>query len=379
MARRRGNKEGSIYKRKDGNWCTQVSLDGRRLTKYFKTHRDAVAWMKEIQDQISLGLTFEGAKLSLADHLNRWLPSVKSSLRLKTWQQYEQICGDHIIPTLGKIKINELRPDQIQTLYTVKIDAGVSPTTVRMIHAVLHRALNQALKWGIIGRNPSDAVDRPKPSRKEMQTLSDYQARQLLIASQGSPYETLYYLALSTGLRQGELLGLKWSDLDWSNGHLRIQRQMQRVTGEGLLLLEPKTAGSRRVVTLGPAILEKLRAHRQNQDLHRAFTGDKWQEQDMIFTSSIGSPVDQRNLHRDFKLILDKAGLPNIRFHDLRHTAATLMLQEGIHPKIVQERLGHSQISITLDTYSHVLPAMQETAAAKMDEVLNLIEVEILE
>jgi integrase len=184
----------------------------------------------------------------------------------------------------------------------------------------------------------------------------------------------LYYLAITTGLRAGELLGLKWDDLDWAMGCLHVQRQVQRVPGSGLALLEPKSAAGRRVVVLGQTMMTVLDEHFKKQDRLRTFAGERWQDHGMIFTSQTGTCLDHRNVYREFKEILRKAGLPDIRFHDLRHTAATLMLRDGIHPKIVQERLGHAQISITMDTYSHVLPAMQDEVAKKMDELIAPIQ-----
>lgn len=176
-------------------------------------------------------------------------------------------------------------------------------------------------------------------------------------------------------MRQGEILGLKWADLDWKTGKLHVQRQIQRMTGKGLVFTEPKSAAGRRVVAVSKSTLNILEEHSNLQQHEKILAGDHWVETDLIFSSTIGTPLDHRNLYREFKETLKKAGLPNIRFHDLRHTAASLMLQQGIHPKVVQERLGHSDITLTLNTYSHVLPSMQEDAAEKMDEVLKPIDV----
>jgi len=377
MAKRRGNQEGSIYKRKGGLWCVQVSLDNHRLTQYFKTRRETREWLTKTLEQIQTGQNIEIGRISLVNFLGKWLDSARPSLRTKTWMQYHQICRDHILPNLGEVRLRDLRPDQIQGLYDSKIECNVSTNTVRLMHAVLHRSLGQAVRWGMIDRNPANAVIRPKPCRKEIQTLNSRQARQFLIAAHGSRYEALYYLAITTGLRAGELLGLKWDDLDWIKGHLHVQRQVQRLPGSGLALLEPKSAAGRRVVVLGQTMMTVLDEHFKKQDCLRAFAGERWQEHGMMFTSKIGTYLDHRNVYREFKEILRKAGLPDIRFHDLRHTAATLMLQEGIHPKIVQERLGHAQIFITMDTYSHVLPAMQDEAAKKMDELIAPIQEEV--
>ena len=207
-----------------------------------------------------------------------------------------------------------------------------------------------------------------------MRTLSDTQVRSLLLAAQGTRYEALFWLAVSTGLREGELLGLRWSDLDWKTHSLHVQRQLQRLDGQ-YVFPEPKSAAGRRVIVVGETMIQKLRAHLNILEAERREAGDRWQENDLIFSSSLGTPWDKRNMFKYYKIFLKKAGLPDIRFHDLRHTAATLMLQQGVHPKIVQERLGHSDITLTLNTYSHVLPAMQEEAASKLDELLTPIDV----
>jgi integrase len=251
----------------------------------------------------------------------------------------------------------------------------MSARSVVLIHAVLRRSLDQAVKSGMIGVNPVLAVIRPKFKRKETKTLSDSQVRTLLSFAEGGRFEVLFWLAVTTGLREGELVGLKWSDVDWTGRQLGIQRQIQRLSGRGLVFSEPKTAAGRRVITLGVTTIEKLRKHLDLQLVARQAAGDSWMENDMIFPSSTGTPMDPSNLYHNFKKLLIVAGLPNIRFHDLRHTAATLMLQQGTHPKVVQERMGHSDISMTLNTYSHVLPGMQDEVAGKLDELLTPINI----
>ena len=203
-----------------------------------------------------------------------------------------------------------------------------------------------------------------------MKTLTASQVRDLLRVVRGTLHEALYLLAVSTGLREGELLGLKWSDLDWTTRRLQVQRQLQRLRGGGLVYSEPKSQAGKRAVFLSSIAVSRLRSHRVIQAYERLFAGERWQENDLLFPSSIGTPWDPRNLYKQFKILLRQAALPDIRFHDLRHTAATLMLQQGIHPKVVQERLGHADISLTLTTYSHVLPDIQEEAAEKFDLLL---------
>jgi len=366
--------EGSVYKR-GRRWIAQVGSGKNREYRSFDTQREANAWRHKRVEEIQQGLVFIGAKIQFSKFLDDWLVVVENSVRPNTYIQYSQIVHQHIVPVLGKILLKDLRPDHVQKLYTVKLKNGISARTTQLIHAVIHRALNHALKQGLVARNVSDAVTRPKVPRKEMKTLDDYQVRQLLQAAEETRMQTLFWIAVSTGLRKGEILGLKWSDLDWNNGRLQIQRQVQRIKGVGLVLCEPKSASGRRVIILGEKTLDRLRKHKEEQYRERNRAGDMWKENDLIFPSPNGTILDQSKVNKVYKKCLQKAGLPNLRFHDLRHSAATLMLQQGIHPKVVQERLGHSDISLTLNIYSHVLPSMQEEAAEKMDELFTLTDV----
>jgi integrase len=374
MSRKRGQNEGSIYQRKDGLWTVSVTIQNKRISKYFKTQAECREWLRNTQSQIQSGLTLAGARITVIEYLEQWLGTIRESVRPKTLHQYTQIARGHIAPRLGSIKLKDLRPDQIQALYNEKLDQGVSGRTVLLIHAVLHKSFNQALQWGLIGRNPAQAVSRPKFRRKEMKVLNDVQVRTLLLTAKGTRFETLLWLAISTGLREGELLGLRWSDLDWKSRQLQVKRQLQRIKG-GVVFTEPKSAAGKRVIVLGKVIVEKLQEHIQFQQAERKQAGENWKENDLIFPSVWGTPLDNSNMVKNFKVFLKQAGLPDIRFHDLRHTAATLMLQQGVHPKVVQERLGHADITLTLNTYSHVMPSMQDEAAEKLDELLTVIDV----
>jgi integrase len=369
---KRANREGTIYKRPNGTWAAQVTVDGKRLTKYAKTQRECRQWLKETLGQIDQGLTAGVAKITLEQYLLRWLETVKSVLRPNTYLQYVQVCRDHIIPKLGKIRLRDLRPDHIQTLYSIKLDEGLSARSLETTHAILHKALKQALIWSLITRNPAELVRKPRRIRKEMRYWTADQVRQFLAAAKNNRLYALFYLAITTGLRQAELLGLMWSDLDQDKGTLSIQRQVYRVAGQGLVFTEPKTAAGRRSIVLSRADLDILKQHRTRQLEERLLAGSKWQEQNLIFTSRRGTPIDSSTMTcRDFADIINTANVPKIRFHDLRHTAATLMLQSGVHPKVVQERLGHADIKVTLNTYSHVLPSMQEDAAEKISKLIN--------
>jgi integrase len=361
MAKRRGNKEGSIYKR--GNrWCAQVRVNGRRLTKYGATQGEVREWLKETISQIDTGIAV--APGTLGEFLPSWLETIKSSVRLSSYKTYKVHVVRHLVPALGEIKLQDLRPDHIQRFYTATLESGTGRNTVRMCHALLHRALGDAVKWGLLARNVCDAVVKPKAKQKEMSVWDTDQVAQFLRAAQGHRWEALFYLAVTTGLRQSELLGLFWTDLDWQAGKLHIQRQYYR--GQ---LTELKRSSSRRPIVLGKVAIQKLRERQEIQAREREL--GPWEEQGFIFTGRGGQPASREVLRKTFAGLTRKAGLPKIRFHDLRHTAATLMLTQGVHPKVVSERLGHSNIGMTLATYSHVLPSLQEDVAARFDALFQ--------
>jgi integrase len=375
MANKRGHGEGTYAQRESGRWQAQASLDGRRMSKTFDTAKECRAWLRDIYDQIENGLSIQGAKESVSSYLTIWLEDIQDTIRPKTWHQYEGVVRNHIVPILGKYRLNELQPRKIQGFYTQLKKKGATVRTIRVVHSVLHRALVVAQQQGLIGRNPASVVQPPRAPHKEMQIFSETQARQFLIAAREERNEALYYLALTTGMRQGEMLGLRWSDLDWSNGELNVSRKVQRVTKRGFIFSEPKTRAGRRIIKLGRETLGKLSEHLRAQDMERKAVG--WQEMELIFPSAKGTPIDQRNLLREFGALLEKAGLSKIRFHDLRHTAATLMLLNGTPLLIVSRRLGHSKPSVTLDIYGHYLPGMQDEVAGMMDELVTPIAAEL--
>jgi integrase len=296
---------------------------------------------------------------------------VRDTVRPTTFERYEQIIRCHIVPVLGRIKLKGLGPAHVRGLYREKLDAGLSPGTVRYIHVTLHKGLKQAVMDALIPRNATEAVKPPQVRRAEMRPLSPEQVKTLLEVACGDRLEALYVLAVTTGLRQGELLGLKWEDVDLEAGKLRVQRTLAIAKG-GPKLMAPKTKSSRRTVRLTQSATNALRSHlkRQLGKIDRA--GSLWRENGLIFASETGDPLDRRYVttHR-FKPLLKRAGLPQIRFHDLRHTCATLLLGRNVNPKIVSEMLGHASIAITLDTYSHVLPNMQSEAAKAMEDALS--------
>jgi integrase len=259
---------------------------------------------------------------------------------------------------------------KVQELLNDKLDEGLSPRTVQYIHAVLRGCLRQAVDWDLLPRNVATMAKPPKVCRKEVEPFDIEGVRRLLEALRGDRLEALYSVALAVGLRRGEALGLKWDDVDLDDGSLKVRRALQALKG-GIKFVEPKSARSRRVIALPSIAVQALRRHRAWQSQERLLAGSRWQDQGLIFTSTIGTPIHPRNLVRHFHGVLEAAGLPRKRFHDLRHTCASLLLVQGVQPRVVMEILGHSQISITMDTYSHVMPTLQQDAASRMNALLG--------
>jgi integrase len=372
MPTKRGNSEGSITKRSDGRWEARVTLPGgKRKSFYAKTRQEVARRLAEVLRDRDRGLPIVGERQTTAQFLTSWLGIVQSTIGLGTWKTYEEIVRLHLVPTLGAVPLGKLTPQHVQTLYAQKLDAGLSTTTVHHIHAVLHRALESAVALDLVVRNVADRVTAPRMRRHEMEVLSPEQSKIFLEAIADDPLEALYMLALTTGMRQGELLGLKWRDIDLDAGWLHIHATVRKLRGN-FIFAAPKTKRSRRGVALTALAIEALRHHRNRQTQKRAVVGAAWQENDLVFPDATGRPMDGKYMLKHcFRPLLRRAGLPPIRFHDLRHTAATLLLGQGIHPKVVAEMLGHTTITITLDTYSHVLPEMQREATVKLDRLLS--------
>jgi integrase len=368
--KRRANNEGSVYQRGNGTYAARLVLpDGQRRDFYARTKQEALTKLRAARRAHDDGLPAFTAKQTVGTYLAGWLAGARPALKPRTWQRYEQFVRLYAAPALGTIPLTALTPADLRELYAARLEAGASSTTVHQLHAVLHRALEQAYRDGLSARNVADLVKAPRPAGHEMQTLTPEQARSLLTTAADERLEALYVLALHTGARQGELLALRWPDVELDAGSLNVRGTMQR-TKDGLRIESPKTAGSRRRVSLTRAATEALRRHRLAQNAERLKLGAAWDDNGLVFANELGRPIEAGNLlRRSFWPLLAKAGLPRIRFHDLRHTAATLMLGKGVHPKIASEMLGHSKIGITLDLYSHVTPTMQRQAVDALDAV----------
>ena len=376
MAKKRGNNEGSIHRRPNGSWRAQVTLQGRRLSHTANTRRECQDWLKKTIGQIDDGMTVAGTKISLGEYLTGWLNSSKAYLKQTTWAHYNHLSRQYIIPSLGQVKLINLRTDHIQRLYDQLLAKDVGTYTVLKIHTVIHSALNQAIKTGILNRNPATVTVKPREPEKEMKILEESQVSQMLIAAKGHRWEALYHLALSTGMRQMELLGLKWTDVNWQKQTIKVERQLVSPTGKGVQFSSPKTKFGKRTLALGTKTIEILKAHDERQYYEEQVAGDNWVEHGLIFTNKYGGPIDPRNLLRNFKQLLRKAGLPEMPFHNLRHTSASasLALNHGTPIIVVSRRLGHARPSITLDVYGHLIASAQEEAAELIDSLITPIQ-----
>jgi integrase len=375
---KRGRGEGSIYRRKDGRWTAEISLEGGKSKfLYGKTRREVQEKLKKALYEQQQGMLVTGAQQKVGQFLTHWLEDVhKRSIRPRTYERYEEIVRLHLAPGIGYHQLQKLSAQHLQSFYAKKLEEGLSTTTVISFHNVLHKALETAVRWNLIARNPCDLVSPPRRKRFEIRPLSMQQIQQFLAVARGHRQEALFILALATGMRRGELLALKWQDLDLEQGTLQVRRILTRIPsrlpGKGYEEAEPKTDKGRRSIALPSFAAEALRQHRLRQTEAKLKAGPAWQDRDYVFCTSIGTHLNPtRDVLDALKSLLEQAGLPDIRFHDLRHSSATMLLGMKVHPKIVQELLGHSQIAITLDIYSHVLPTMQEEAMHKLDEALG--------
>jgi integrase len=356
MTKRRSRGEGSIYRRKDGSWVAQYTAGDKRRYIYGKTRKDVAAKLSKAIAERDSGIVYDSENLRAAAYLERWLDAIRDTLRERTWQRHEEITRLHLKPTIGSARLDKLNALQVQALYRSKLGSGLSPRTVQIIHATLYKALKQAVRWYLLPRNVCDAVNPPQVPKTEFQPLDAGQVKRLLnTAKETQPkLYALFVLAVTTGMRSGELLGLQWRDIDLEAGTLRVNRTI--FNGK---VNTPKTAKSRRSIKLTKIAARALNQHSRNGE---------W-----VFSTSAGTAISVHNVHnRSWKPLLKLAGLPqSTRFHDLRHTCATMLLCKGVHPKVVQELLGHSSIEITLDTYSHVLPSMGDQVASAMNAMLT--------
>lgn len=374
---RRGRGEGSVYQRTDGRWVAVADVgwrDGKRVRKYVyaATRREVVAKLTKVRDELERTGVVANDRLTLRKFVDDWLAATEPAVRGSTYARYEAAMRLHIVPTIGHRPLGRITPHDVQQLYADRLAAGLSAQSVLHLHRILHRALRQAVRWGLVPRNVTEAVDPPRVPQREMSVLTPEQARTLLTHSRDERIWPLLVVAVTTGLRQGELFALRWRDVDLVRRQLTVRRTLLRSPKGGWLLAEPKTRGSVRQVALSLLAVQAIEQQRRRQRQDRESAGARWQDHDFVFANTIGQPLSPQNvLQRDFYPLLERLSLPRVRFHDLRHTAATLLLSAGTHPKIVSDMLGHTEVGITLNLYSHVVPGLHEQAAATFDELLG--------
>lgn len=373
-------KTGQIVEREKGVWTIRIYLgeDAKGKRQYHNetakgTKKDAQKRLTEIQREKDLGLITDARKQTLNDYLDDWLTSIaKPRLNHRTFEDYSDLMRRYIRKPLGNIKLAELKALHIQKVYAQMQENGLSARIVRYTHAVLRSALQHALKVNMLARNEAQFVQLPKQTRKEMDVLNQAEIAAFLKALQGERFATMFSFALATGCRPEEYLSLQWKDVDFEKGTAIIRRALiTHRKGGGWHFAEPKTKQSRRTMPLPVSTIQELRTHRRRQLEAKLKLGTAWNDFDLVFASEIGTPLNPPNVTRAFKKALKDAGIrTSIRLYDLRHTTATLLLQAGVNPKVVSERLGHSTIVLTLDVYSHVLPNMQEAATEHLEGLI---------
>ncbi|MDB4306268.1 tyrosine-type recombinase/integrase [bacterium] len=389
---RRGRGEGTITHRKDGRWEAKMSLpNGTRRCFYGRTRSEAERKLRDAQKARDEYLPIPGGKLTVEMFLRSWLRLKKhAGLAPTTYDFYRRTVELHLVPALGKIPLVKLSSETLDELYAAKLDGGLSQTTVHHIHSVLRTALKSAVKKKKVAHNAAELADAPPVAVKGHRCLAWEEVYRLFKAAEGDRLEAVYIIAATTGMREGEILGLRWSDVDLHAGILRITGNLQRISGDAIplphtimltdrfIIQKPKTKQSCRQVRIFPKALEALQVHKDRQQKERERAGDLWHDFNLVFPNQVGGPIEATNfLKRSFRPLLKMAGLPPITFHDLRHTCATLLLEEGTHATIVSGLLGHARTSTTLDIYGHVAPSLTDEIPLLMTSRLDRIENEL--
>jgi integrase len=378
MGGKRANGEGSIYQRSDGRWCSAIVADDpvtgarHRTVLYGKTRTEVRHKLKAATERADVGGPVRDAKASVAAWLAQWRETtLAASNRKETTQElYKSLSMNHLEPEpFGSIPLDRLRPSDVDRLVLTLRDKKLSDATIQRIFGVLRVALAAAVRDGLIARNPAASVKQPSVARSEARYLSPAEVSSVLAAAEGSRYHTVLWLIAATGLRRGEALALKWSDVDLKNGSLTVRSTLSRVGG-ALTVTEPKTPKSRRTLHLSPSVVAMLKAHRQRQRLERVRAGAAWQTTDHVFATEAGGPVEPRNLFRALATAAESAGIEDVGPHTLRHSAATAWLENGVNLKAVSELLGHADIRITADCYGHV---SEETSRAAMNTLADVL------
>jgi integrase len=369
---KRANGEGAISHRKDGRIEVKYTLpNGKRASVYGRTRADALKKKDEALKKARKGIDLRAERQSLGTYLNAWFADVATPKnRPSKLKSYRSYLDKHIIPELGDVALCDLTPQAVQAFLNGRSKAGLSPRTVQYIRAILRAALAQAMRWGYVERNVAALASPPRMVRQPVTPLDAAQAQRLIDHTREDRLGTLFAVAVYTGLRQGELLGLRWPDLDLDAGTLAVRQAVQKIDG-AWQFLEPKSDRGRRTIPLPPMAVAALRDQKARIREARMVAGSRWIEWGLVFPSTLGTPLDGSNVTHRLQAALAAADLPRQRFHDLRHCCATLLLTQGVPARVVQDVLGHSQVTLTLGTYSHVMPAMLQESADAMERAFG--------
>ena len=375
---KRGNGEGAIYQDADGRWRSVVDLgwqDGKRRRKYLsgRTRADVAQKLRAALEARDAGrdLLGESRAPTVEVWLEYWLEQiVVRRVRPSTLDTYRGYVRNRIAPNLGRHRLDRLQPDHIEKFYRRLEEEGLAAATVLQVHRVLSRSLKVAVQRGRVHRNVTTLVDAPSVQRVEVQPLTVEECRALLAAARNRRNAARWSVALALGLRQGEALGLAWDAVDLDAGTLTVRQALQRQRGGGLVIVPPKSRAGRRVVGLPRPLVAALRQHSEAQAREREAAGSLWVESGLVFASVVGKPIDPRSDHREWQQLLQVGGVRLARLHDARHTAATMLLTQNVPARVVMEILGHSQITLTLGTYSHVAPEVAREAGERVGRLL---------
>lgn len=383
---------GCLIKRSKDSYSIKISLGKDATTGKYKyqwvtvkgTKKDAEKRLSEMLNQLDNGTFMKPTKTTLGEYLEKWLADyAKPKLSPRSFERYRGIVTQHFTPEMGNITLTQLKPEHLQRHYTTMLNKGLSARTVRYHHAVIHKALQTAVKWGLLSHNVADAADPPGTRRKMqtwsgngsgndgcMQTWEEDEVARFLEAAEAGPYYALFFTALFTGMRRSELLALTWQDIDFLFSQVYVNRSLHHLKDDSYVFTDPKSARSRRVIKLSPASILTLKEHYEKQKLERDMLGITIKDTDLVFCHLDGKPLRPNTVTNAWRFLCSKAGVKPIRLHDARHTHASLLLKQGVHPKVVQERLGHASIQMTIDLYSHVSPTIQEAAALNFDRIV---------
>ena len=369
---------GHIKQRSKGSWSIVLDLGrdpstGKRKQQWVTirgTKKEAESKLAELQHQMDSGGYIKPSKETLGKFLERWLDDyISTQVRATTLEAYRQR-GKHLINALGHIPLSELRPEHIHQYYREK-SRFLSASTLIKHHNLLREALSHAVKWQNVVRNVAQAVDPPRVNRKEMKALTGSEVHRLLEACIDKPWYPIFHTLTWTGLRRSELLGLRWRDVDLLMATIRVVQTLQQLNTGEFIFQDPKTSKGRRSIALSPASCLVLSAHREKQERDAEALGAPLTDETLVFSHPDGSPRVPSTLTLAFRRLSRRVGLQGVRLHDLRHTMASLYLEQGVNPKTVAERLGHASVTITLDLYSHCLPGVQEAAAEQFDSAMD--------